>query len=256
MCVCACVFGWTNAYRKETSPSGRLIPSAMFWLLANHDIYIFFLDVRLSLSSYFSYWRLGSDRPVCDSSHLDYFTIAADHIRAVPPCRVHRHVGQQETWRKKRGKRKKEEKRKWGKKKIVFTLHYSFSLHLLQLPATITMPKLHGKVAERVRGACGMDTVYRFAPHPSQSSKGVGKKKMKKIFNSIPRYNSCTHGRGTFDTCLSANTPLHRSTHCGSARTYRLEKEALHSPPFSTHWRSLMGAVTVCFTVHILLVPA
>lgn len=157
MRVCVWVFGWTNAYRKETSPSGRLIPSAMFWLLAhtNHD---FFLDVRISLSSYFSYWRLGSDRPVCDSSHLDYFTIEAGHVRAVPPCRVHRHVGQQEKRRKKRGKERK--KKGMRKKKNFFTLHFSFSLHLLQLPATITMTPSHGKVAERVRGACGMDIVY------------------------------------------------------------------------------------------------
>lgn len=124
----------------------------------------------------------------------------------------------------------KKEKKKREKEKInlFFTLHFSFSLHLLQLPAAITMPTLHGKVAERVRGGCGRDTVYRFAPHPSQSSKGM-EKRWKKIFNSIPRYNSCTHGRGTVDTCLSANTPLHRSKHCGSSRTYRLEKEALHS---------------------------
>ena len=142
MHVCACVFGWTNAYRKETSPSGRLIPSAMFWLLANHDIYIIFLDVCLSLSSYFSYWRLGSDRPVCDSSHLDYFTIAADHIRAVPPCRVHRHVGQQETWRKKKGK---ERKKKKGNEKNLF----HFALFFLLTSLTVTRHHNHANIARQ-----------------------------------------------------------------------------------------------------------
>lgn len=162
------------------------------------------------------------------SFHPDSFANAAGHVRAVPPSRLHRHVRQQEM---EKGKKEEKKKRKEKGRKNLHLFHlgtFPSFFHLLQLPAAITTPALHGKVAERVRGACGMDTVYRFAPHPSQSSKGM-EKRWKKIFNSIHRYNSCTHGRGTVDTCLSANTPLHRSTHCGSARTYRLEKEALTS---------------------------
>ena len=41
----------------------------------------------------------------------------------------------------------------------------------------ITTPTLHGrgKVPERVSEGCSRDTVYRFAPHPSRSSIGMGK---------------------------------------------------------------------------------
>lgn len=75
-------------------------------------------------------------------------------------------------------KEKKELKIKEGKKISVFTFAPPLFFHLIQLPATITTPTLHGKVAERVRGGCSRDTVYIFAHNPSQSSKGMVLKKI------------------------------------------------------------------------------
>ena len=63
--------------------------------------------------------------------------------------------------------KKKERKEKKGRVILfifsVFSLAPSFfSLHLIQLSATITKPTLHGRVTERVREGCGRDTVYRY----------------------------------------------------------------------------------------------
>lgn len=80
-------------------------------------------------------------------------------------------------------KEKKELKIKEGKKISVFTFAPPLFFHLIQLPATITTPTLHGKVAERVRGGCSRDTVYIFAHNPSQSSKGM----VRRLYYSSPK---------------------------------------------------------------------
>ena len=74
--------------------------------------------------------------------------------------------------------RRMKEKKKIEKRKETspFPFPPSFFFHLIQLPATITTSTKQSEVEGRVREGCSRYTVYRFAPHPSWSSKGGGKK--------------------------------------------------------------------------------
>lgn len=108
-------------------------------------------------------------------------------------------------WQQETDERKWKKKKKREKSSTVFTFAPSFFFHLILLPATITTSAKQSEVEERVREGCSRDTVYRFAPHPSRSSKGM--ENIKYFLFNLQRQLHCTpvshllKGRGTVDTC-------------------------------------------------------
>ena len=103
----------------------------------------------------------GCHRPVCDLCATGIFCKYSRAQSSSFPIREQKHVGQQQT-----DVENEKEKQKRKRESLLF-------FHLIQLPVSTTTSTKQREVAERVRDGCSRNTVYRFAPHPSRSSKGM-----------------------------------------------------------------------------------